>query len=178
MKDVMESRCQCSLFFCEKERYCIKFEDFCRLTIQTQGVGTLRFAYAYRNTDVRLCVVGSIALYLFFRFQINGEPWPDFSPSFKWHDIKLLRPGRGSSTEMLSYPAQLKAIKEVFERFDIDINCYTHAGRKAAVEIGATGIARGPARQFAGVKSRDAGHYYLKRGQLEPPESLQKTIFP
>src|SRR5579859_288032 len=41
-----------------------------------------------------------------------------------------------------------------------------------------TGIARGAARQFAGVKSRDAGHYYLKRGQLEPPESLLKTIFP
>src|SRR5579859_1443654 len=41
-----------------------------------------------------------------------------------------------------------------------------------------TGIARGAARQFAGVKSRDAGHYYLKRNQLEPPESLLKTIFP
>ena len=37
---------------------------------------------------------------------------------------------------MLSYPAQLKAIKEVFEQFNIDVNCYTHAGRKAAVEIG------------------------------------------
>lgn len=163
----------------------------------------MRFAYAYRNTDVRLCVVGSIAFYLFFRFQIKGELWPDFSPGFNWHHIKLLRPGRGSPSERLLYPAQLKAIKEVFERFNIDVNCYTHAGRKAAVQIGeiigvedaelrklghwdatrmakhySTGIARGAARQLAGVKSRDAGHYYLKRGQLKPPESLLKIIFP
>jgi len=102
----------------------------------------------------------------------------------------------------LGYPAQLKVIKGIFERFNIQADGFTHAGRKAAVQHGevigvedaqirqlghwdstrmakhySSGIARGAARQFAGFPA-ERGKYYLTRSASQPPESLRRKVFP
>jgi Centromere DNA-binding protein complex CBF3 subunit, domain 2/Transcriptional activator of glycolytic enzymes len=162
----------------------------------------VRYAYAFRHKDPRQCIVGSIAFYLFLRFDIDRESWPEFNdPDFGWHSIKLLR-HRSDPIKRLGYNAQLKAIKETFERFNIQADGFTHSGRKAAVQYGeiigvedaqirqlghwdstrmakhySSGVARGAARQFAGFPA-DRGKFYLNRSVLSPSESLRRKIFP
>lgn len=92
-------------------------------------MGTVRYAYAFRHKDPRQCIVGSIAFYLFLRFNVMGESWPEFnSPNFSWHSIKLLRQ-RANPIKKLGYGAQLKIIKEIFEQFNIQADGFTHARR-------------------------------------------------
>ena len=162
----------------------------------------MRYAYAFRHSDPRQCVVSSIAFYLYLRFDVGKEAWPEFgSTDLKWHSIKLLR-HRSDPCKQLGYPAQLKIIKGIFERFNIQADGFTHAGRKAAVQHGevigvedaqirqlghwdstrmakhySSGIARGAARQFAGFPA-ERGKYYLARSALPPPESLRRKVFP
>jgi hypothetical protein len=162
----------------------------------------VRYSYAFRHKDPVQCIVSSIAFYLFLRFDVGQEPWPDFgNRDFGWHSIKLIR-NKTSPITALTYGAQLKKVKETFERFGIHADGFTHAGRKAAVQHGeiigvddaqlrqlghwdwsrmakhySGGIARPAARQFAGFPA-DRGNYYLPRSVLPPPESLRKKVFP
>ena len=176
--------------------------DLLIVLFQTQEAGTVRYAYAFRHYDPRQCVVGSIAFYLYLRFDVGKESWPEFgSANMEWHSIKLLRQ-RNDPSKQLGYAAQLKIIKEIFQRFNIQADGFTHAGRKAAVQHGevigvedaqirqlghwdstrmakhySSGIARGAARQFAGFPA-ERGKYYLARSALRPPESLRRKVFP
>lgn len=163
----------------------------------------MRYSYAFRHKDPVQCIIGSIAMYLFLRFDVGQEPWPSFGlPGFGWHAIKLLRNTTADPTKELTYSAQLKRVKDTFQQFNIHADGFTHAGRKAAVQHGeiigvddaqlrqlghwdstwmskhySAGIARAAARQFAGFPA-DRGNYYLPRSRLRPPESLRKKVFP
>jgi DNA-binding transcriptional MerR regulator len=162
----------------------------------------VRYSYAFRHKDPVQCIVGSIALYLFLRFDVGRESWPDFgNRNFGWHSIKLIR-NKTDPTVALGYSAQLKKVKETFQQFGIHADGFTHAGRKAAVQHGeiigvddaqirqfghwddsrlikhySAGVARPAARQFAGFPA-DRGNYYLPRSILPPSESLRKKVFP
>jgi Centromere DNA-binding protein complex CBF3 subunit, domain 2 len=76
-----------------------------------------------------------MAFYLFLRFNVDREPWPDFSDMLGWQKIKLLR-NRISSTKKLSYSAQNLAIKTAFQDHQINLKSWTHLGRKAGCQFG------------------------------------------
>lgn len=142
-----------------------------------------------------------MAFYLYARFHIDRESWPDFSDTLGWQQIKLLR-SRNSSTDKLSYSAQNLAIKTAFHDHKINLKSWTHLGRKAGCQLGealdvpdaqirrlghwdtsrmtkhySSGIARQAARMLAGHGS-EAGNYYLSRESVIPSESLRRQIFP
>jgi hypothetical protein len=142
-----------------------------------------------------------MALYLFLRFHVAHEPWPDFTDMLGWQKIKLLR-CRIDPTVKLSYSAQNLAIKTAFLDHHINLKSWTHLGRKAGCQLGealdvpdaqirrlghwdtsrmakhySSGIARQAARMLAGHGS-EAGNYYLSRESLNPSESLRRQIFP
>lgn len=142
-----------------------------------------------------------MAFYLFLRFHVVHEPWPDFSDTLGWQKIKLLR-GRTDPMAKLSYSAQNLAIKTAFLNHSINLKSWTHLGRKAGCQLGealdvpdaqirrlghwdtsrmarhySSGIARQAARMLAGHGS-EAGNYYLPRESMNPPESLRRQIFP
>ena len=132
---------------------------------------------------------------------IDGERWPDFKDGRTWHDIKLLRK-KNDPHEDLGYPAQVSALKPIFQAHGINIKNVTHAGRKAACQYGeaidipdaqlrqmghwdsskmavhySAGIAKTAARMFAG-HGKERGNYFLEREALDPPGELRKQIFP
>jgi len=142
-----------------------------------------------------------MAFYLFLRFQVAQEPWPDFSDTIEWQKIKLLR-GRIDPKKKLSYSAQNLAIKTAFLHHHIKLKNWTHLGRKAGCQLGealdvpdaqirrlghwdtsriarhySSGIAKQGARMLAGHGS-EAGNYYLSRESVDPTESLRRKVFP
>jgi Centromere DNA-binding protein complex CBF3 subunit, domain 2/Transcriptional activator of glycolytic enzymes len=142
-----------------------------------------------------------MAFYLFVRFVVKREPWPDFSDTVKWQQIKLLRNHRNSRT-MLSYSTHNTDIKKAFDGQKVQLNMVTHVGRKTEVQLRealdvpdaqirrlshwnatrmarhySSGIARQGARMFAGHGS-EAGHYYLAREAVAPSEELRRKVFP
>lgn len=59
---------------------------------KTNQHGRMEYGAALRHRDPLSCVVGSAALYFFFRWQVEKiEPFPDFSRSEKWYNTKVLR---------------------------------------------------------------------------------------
>src|SRR5204863_8811673 len=50
---------------------------------QTNQEGKAQYGVAFRNKD-RYCPVGAVALWLFHRFHILSEPWPNFSNRLEW----------------------------------------------------------------------------------------------
>lgn len=65
------------------------------VTIMKQGkcnqFGRIEYGAAFRNKDILICPVGALGLYLFWRFHVEGEPFPDMSRRSKWYDIHLLK---------------------------------------------------------------------------------------
>ena len=68
-----------------------------------------------------LCTVGALALYLWFRFDIQQEQWPQWQNGFEWQSIKLLK-ASGSQFAPFKYDTQLKDIKRLFEKHDVHVN--------------------------------------------------------
>lgn len=142
-----------------------------------------------------------MAFYLWMRFDVNNEEWPQWPNGEKWQSIKLFKANKGQF-EGLTYDAQLKYVKRTFEDRGIFMKSWTHAGRHAGVLQGealsipdaelrrlghwdssrmakhySSGVSREAAREMAGHKKGD-GSYYLTRECLLPPTELQKQVFP
>ena len=58
---------------------------------KTNQFGNIENNGALRHNDVTCCPVGSIAFYLFYRFNINGEVWPAFKNRSSWYEINLFK---------------------------------------------------------------------------------------
>jgi len=70
----------------------------CQPLILTMGhgkmnqYGRMEYAGALRNKDPVICTLGALAVYLFWRWEFSGEPFPDFSHRAAWYDRKLFPP--------------------------------------------------------------------------------------
>jgi len=158
-----------------------------------------------RHSSVISCPFGTLALYFFYRFHIQGDPWPDFSEASHWYDLYVLPHGIRSDRPM-TYAKQHQAIKAAQAAqvaFWLAITTKTQVGRKSgaslAENMGASEASvdknghwqvrsRGGAytnnvvpwecvRVLAGF-SPEPKQYYLPRTLLDPPTSLRKLIFP
>ena len=59
--------------------YCNFFQS------KTNQAGDRQHAGIVRHKDVFMCAIGGLALYFFHRFQVCGEPWPDFNRNADWY---------------------------------------------------------------------------------------------
>jgi len=148
-----------------------------------------------------MCLVSTLSFYLFYRFMIDGERWPNFADRMEWQETKLLRK-KNDPFAPLGYPAQVQALKPIFEAHNLTLRHVTHASRKAACQHGealdipdaqlrqighwdiskmvkhySTGVAKQAARMFAG-HGKEPGRQFLSREVKVPPDSLRKQIFP
>lgn len=57
---------------------------------KTNKYGWKQHMGAIRHKEWRLCTLFALAHYFFFRWEINGEGFPNFSTRQKWYDIKIL----------------------------------------------------------------------------------------
>lgn len=54
-------------------------------------VGRAEYSGAMRHRDVNLCTVGAVAIYLFYRFHVEGETPPDTSRNDSWYDTFFMK---------------------------------------------------------------------------------------
>ena len=85
---------------------------------------------AMHNKDPLLCPLGALSQYLFWCWQVDSEPAPDFGTRSLWYNLKLLL-GRDKEdgTKALSYTAQYEAIWGIFADVGITSVKKTHAMR-------------------------------------------------
>jgi len=192
--------------------FCVNYDDegpmLCTAMVILKGRGKTNqygkplFSGYFRHVDVNLCAVSAAAFFLFHRYHIMDEPFPDFSSSQKWYDISMFCTDFRNNQKAMSYSGHARAISEAYSSLNICHPKVTHAGRqngrqlldKAGVEKVATDVAGGwstgagegcygnglslpSMRAMAGFPS-DEKSFYLPRGGLTPPENLLKCIFP
>ena len=166
---------------------------------KTNNTGKKQYLGAMRHKDVTTCVQGALAQYLFWRFHVGKQEWPDFSSSEAWDTIKLLR-GSDPKTP-LDESTHRKWIRDIFNEIGHKSSQTTHAGRKSGAQCAEiAGVSEEEIRR-AGRWNDDimsttyltslprkfmrivAGHYhegryFLARAQIRPPDALLALVFP
>lgn len=94
---------------------------------KTNQDGRKEIGAAIRHKDAHQCSVGGLGFYLFYRFHMSGEPFPDLSSNQSWYRICLLR-GKDSQVP-LRYNQQWQSISSCFDALQIQSNKKTHAMR-------------------------------------------------
>ena len=164
--------------------------------------GKAVFSGYYQHSDVRLCSVSAVALFLFFRFHVAKEPFPDFSCSQAWYDITMFCTDVKNNTASVSKSAHALAIETAHKVLKIMSTKKTHGGRhygrqkleqsgvdKVSADVAGgwstsagegcygNGLSRPSMRAMAGFPP-DEKMYHLPRGTVYPPDVLLKQIFP
>jgi hypothetical protein len=159
------------------------------------------FSGYYCHVDVKLCAMSAAAFFLFHRYHIMDEPFPDFSSSQKWHDISMFCTDFRNNLKAMSSSGHAHAIYKAYSALNISHTKITHAGRqngrqlldKAGVEKVATDVTGGwstgagegcygnglsllSMRDMAGFPSNEKG-FFIPRAGLSP-DSLLQLVFP
>ncbi|CAN6669543.1 hypothetical protein TRVA0_041S01332 [Trichomonascus vanleenenianus] len=146
--------------------------------IGPHGAGLLR------NRNVEVCPISAIAIYLFWRYNLSGERFPDFL-NLAWQSIPLFPKTANIPTEHILPQTRRKALKEIFEATDLDEKFYStskttrSAGQwqRGKVEE-ATLTSPKEAVCIAGFSSGDLSSYHVPRGDIQPPPQLSEMVFP
>ena len=101
---------------------------------QTNQEGKAQYGVAFRNKDVRYCPVGAVALWLFHRFHILSEPWPNFSNRLEWYSTKLLSK-IANSHEPMSPDAHREICNSAFAKAQCVYLSGTHVGRREGCKL-------------------------------------------
>ncbi|KAG2213362.1 hypothetical protein INT47_009035 [Mucor saturninus] len=67
-----------------------------------------------RSTQVEICPIMIFGLYLFWRFHVQNEPFPDFTTSENWYRIKLFKPSGSDTTKVWAYASHRDAVARQF----------------------------------------------------------------
>jgi Centromere DNA-binding protein complex CBF3 subunit, domain 2/Transcriptional activator of glycolytic enzymes len=158
------------------------------------------FMGALRHRDPLLCTQGALAQLLFWRWHVAGEAPPSFQCRQDWYRIKVLV-GQDRKQE-ISYATQLQDTWRIFGTAGLVSAKKTHLPRRVGAqdaETHGTSLAQISQagrwnqsvlvkaylthlpRQFMRVVagfSGAAGDYFLPRAAHEPPQHLQKQLWP
>ena len=170
---------------------------------KTNGLKVL-YGRATCHKDVTQCPIGALAMYLHSRFELTGEGEKlDFSQNSSWFNVKLLIDPRGSNNEVsVSDQNYANSIKEVCRSLNIASKHFIHFGRGVGSVLAELDELDGHHIQDLGNWNVDVrrdvysaklpmkamwvmgghpeakGSVFLPRAGVQPPENLQKRIFP
>lgn len=167
---------------------------------KTNADGRNEYGSCIRNKDVDECPIGAMALYLFMRFQVNGEQFPDLQRRDNWYKTVLFKDK--SPTTAVTYHQQHHAAKKSHTSCGVKISKVTHAPRSFAAtktlsdgasydHVRAGGrwkggkmercyindLPRVAMRIQAGFPKKQ-GSFFLKRAVVTPSMPLQQLVFP
>ena len=174
---------------------------------KTNTTGQLEWSAAIRHKDAMHCAIGSIALFLFFRWQVERSPVPDFSSRASWY-FDYLSPGRGATADTrISKTTFTDTMKKALLFLGLLASHYSHFMRVYGVFLAAeylvhreTTLLIGrwlrdklavhyqkcakPADGLVGMAGFNAGSptliaaYRIPRSEVEPPQELLDLVFP
>ena len=163
--------------------------------------GRLEYAAVMRHRNPLLCTMAYTAFYLFYRWNIMGEPTPTFRRRERWYGLHLVK-GEDAGRRM-SYDTQLEWINKMFEGANVASLKKTHAGRSqgarhaelngvnegqirragrwnsdALTNCYLTHLPRKFMRSMAGFAASVQGNFFLPRARVPPPRSLERSVWP
>ena len=168
---------------------------------KTNQFGKLEFFACLRAKNVCTCPISAVAFFLFFRYHVDDEPFPDFSQPENWYDFKLFN--TSSPLKGVAYTTHNDFISDCFNAVGIISSRKTHSGRGSGVLFAEMAgcsenslrrlgnwnqtnaldgcylrsLPRKALRSMAGF-TPNGSIYELDRAVLSPPEELQQMIFP
>jgi len=174
---------------------------------KTNTTGQQEWSGVLRHKNPLDCAIGSIALHLFCRWQVEGLARPDFSSRRAWY-FDLLSPGRGAgATDKTSKKTFANAMKAGLGFLGVPATHYLHFMRVFGVYLAAeyhvhrdSVLLMGrwlrdklafhyqkclkPADGLVGMAGFEAGTpalcaaYRVPRSEVVPPEELLALVFP
>jgi hypothetical protein len=174
---------------------------------KTNTTGQQEWSGVLRHKNPLDCAIGSIALYLFYRWQVEGLACPDFSSRRAWY-FDLLSPGRGAgATDKTSKKTFANAMKLGLAFLGVPATHFLHFMRVFGVYLAAefhvhrdSVLLMGrwlrdklafhyqkclkPADGLVGMAGFEAGTpalcaaYRVPRSEVAPPEELLALVFP
>ncbi|KAG2191914.1 hypothetical protein INT47_003350 [Mucor saturninus] len=82
---------------------------------KTNKNNRLELTGCIRSTQVEICPVIIFGLYLFWRFHVENEPFPDFTTSENWYRIKLFKSSDSDTTKVWAYASHRDAVARGLE---------------------------------------------------------------
>ncbi|KAF2178737.1 hypothetical protein K469DRAFT_802592, partial [Zopfia rhizophila CBS 207.26] len=90
-------------------------------------LGRLEYGAVMRHQNPLLCTMGHVAFYIFYRWNVAGEPPPCFRRRELWYNLHLIK-GEHAAMNM-AYDTQLDWINRMFTEANVTSLKKTHAGR-------------------------------------------------
>ena len=116
--------------------------------------GKTLYGRVMRHRDVTLCPIGALALYLFYRFQVDKEEL-DLSANKNWFDIKLLLGTNCNDTTKAMLDQQYaKTVKKVCNELGLVTSHFVHIGR-------AVGLVTGEYKELSGEELKNLGNWNI-----------------
>jgi hypothetical protein len=164
----------------------------------------MEYGAALRHRDPKACLIGALAFWFFWRWQYKGEPFPRFTRSEDWYDIKVLRQSKESTITQLSSQTANSWTRRIYEKYSIITSKALHAPRIASSQNAdlasvseasirragrwtngdqitscyLTSLPREFIRATADFDPDWPGSYYIPRASVIPPPSLAATVWP
>lgn len=164
--------------------------------------GRLETIGALRHKEPLLCVLGGLAFYLLYRWDLTEEPFPDFATRPAWYGIRLIKRTGGDRKQQLSYTSQREWAAKAFQQVGIHASKTTHIGRPSGAKLAEllgvseeqirragrwnqdqmvgcylNALPREFMRTMAG-HPKQAGCFEIRRASATPPDALLSLIWP
>jgi hypothetical protein len=119
---------------------------------KTNQHGRLETAGALRSRDPEICLLGALAFYLLFRWDLSPEPFPDFGSPQHWYGTRLIKAAGADPSAEISYNTQRSWVCRAFDYAGVVSAKKTHAGRSS-------GAKTAELRGVSEAQIRRAGHW-------------------
>ena len=101
---------------------------------QTNRDGKAQYGVAFRNKNVEYCPVNAVALYLFYRFHVEMESWPEFSDRLAWYSTKLLAKSSNVHEQIASH-SHREVCNTAYKKAGCKYLSGTHTGRHEGCKL-------------------------------------------
>jgi hypothetical protein len=99
---------------------------------KTNQHGNMEYGATMRHRDPLCCLIGQLAFWLFYSWQIKDEAFPNFKSSDDWYNLKILRQSKDRPTALLSYTTANSWTTRLYMKAGITGSKKTHLPRVAA----------------------------------------------
>jgi hypothetical protein len=164
--------------------------------------GRLETIGALRNRKPLVCMLGGLAFYLLYRWDLGDEPFLDFSTRAAWYNVRLIKGSTQAREAAFSYNSQREWVAKAFQYAGIISQKKTHIGRSAGAKMAElkgvsedqirragrwnqeqmvgcylNSLPREFMRSMAGHPSQ-MGCFEIRRASVTPPDELLSMIWP
>ncbi|KJZ68132.1 hypothetical protein HIM_12477 [Hirsutella minnesotensis 3608] len=172
---------------------------------KTNQHGRMEYGSALRHRDPRSCLVGALAFWFFWRWQVERtEKFPVFQRSEDWYDTKVLRRSAKEPQAQLSSQTAREWTSRFYRKAGIKVSKVSHAPRVAATQnADIAGVDEGQIRRAGRWNNGDqmtgcyltslpfefmravadfdpewSGSYFVPKGAVRPPVVFLVQVWP